>query len=253
MLTDPQSSQEWFNRVLALDGAAFLGQAYMLLLGRSIDPDGLQSYSQHLQAGTSKLTILADIHASAEGRAYSPNIPDFLSLVAQAPVSCSVSESRWLRADSGGGGPVGLVLHIDDLLAREDVAFIEMAFLTLLGRPPDPQGGVSYLQLLRAGATKMRIVRGLCRSREGSGRKCSLPGLSAAIFRHWLANNPLTGWLYRAIRTGDADSPVECRLRRIENILMRTIVERKRVDGELDAAAADVACLLRDLTARRTS
>ena len=58
------------KQILALDGPEFLGQAYLLVLGRPVDPEGFRNYEALLRAGRSKLSILAELRASQEGRAF---------------------------------------------------------------------------------------------------------------------------------------------------------------------------------------
>src|SRR5467141_1646192 len=71
------------RRALALDGPEFLGQAYLLMLGRPIDPEGFRYYSAKLRSGASKLSILAKLRASQEGKAYRANAPNLWTLFAQ--------------------------------------------------------------------------------------------------------------------------------------------------------------------------
>jgi hypothetical protein len=138
-----------------------------------------------------------------------------------------------------------------DLLSHDDFDFIDCAYKTLLGRAPDAVGIVGYLQLLRSGCAKMRIVSGLHLSAEGRGRAVKLRGLRREIIRYGLARSWLTGWFFRPIAQAEGETPSECRLRAIENIVTRMAVERDRETRDLDAAAADVARLLKALADRR--
>jgi Domain of unknown function (DUF4214) len=314
------SSEANVNRlkqILNLDGPDFLGQAYLLMLGRPVDPDGFRNYEAQLRAGTSKLSILAELRGSQEGRTYGANAPDPTVLLGQVPFSVvspgtslqkllllsgsafvdqgfvsaigrlpdDADRRRYVARLNGGadklqillevieanggvtttsasqnlhaairkmrGGLYPLASSIDELLALDDVAFVDCAYKTLLGRPPDALGVVHYLQLIRSGAAKMRIVSGLCLSEEGRKRKSRLRGLKRAILRYGLARSRLVGWLYRPIAQVEGETPVERRLRAVENTLVRMAQERERECIEGDIAVDDVTHLLKTLAARR--
>ena len=318
----PAHSQTPENRLkdlLALDGPEFLGQAYLLMLGRPIDPDGFRNYDIRLRSGTSKLSILAELRASQEGRAYGANVPDPLALLAQAPratPSPRASLQDLLRMHgstfvdqgffatigilpddivrrryiarlnagedklqllqemieaSGGalaapalkgleeairnmrGGLYPVAADIKELLALDDLAFIDCAYKSLLKRAPDAVGFSHYLKLIRSGAAKMRVVSNLVLSAEGRKAAPSLRGLRRTILQYWLASSRLTGWWYRPIAQVEGDTPLECRLRAVENTLMRMAQDHERESSELDAAADDVARLLKALANPRSA
>jgi len=233
MSAHPDTPQDPLKRVLALEGPEFLGQAYLLLLGRPIDPDGFRNYDAQLRSGTSKLSILAELHASPEGRAYGVDIQDLLPLLAQAPNAIAVAND------------------IHELLALDDVAFINCAYRTLLRRTPDGVGLDHYLKLIRSGAHRMRIVCSLYFSAEGRAVAPRVHGLRRALCQYWFASSWLTGWWYRPIMQVEGDTPFERRLRAIENAVMRMAREREKESSDLDSAVDDVARLLNALTARR--
>jgi hypothetical protein len=220
MNTKPEAAAERLNRVLTLDGSEFLGQAYLLVLGRPIDPEGFRHYGLKLRSGTSKLSILAMLRASPEGQAYRGDVPKLFAA------------------------------NIRELLELDGAAFIDCAYKTLLHRAPDPAGFENYLRLLRSGASKMRIVAALHFSTEARGR-ASPRGLKRAIVRYWLAHSKLTGWWYRPIAQVEGDTPIECRLRAIESTLRQMAHDRESELRDLDTAANDVERLLKALAERR--
>jgi hypothetical protein len=266
------------EQVLGLEGPEFLGQAYLLMLGRPIDPEGFRNYAAQLRAGASKLSILAELRGSQEGRAYGANAPDPMALLSQVPHAVALpaaSLQELLRMngstfvnhgfvstigrmpedeirrryvakldagedklqilleileENGGaatpsstgleeairalrGGLYPVATNIRELLALDDIAFVDCAYKTLLKRGPDAVGAAHYLQLIRSGASKMRIVSYLCFSAEGRKRAPSLPGLKRGILKYWLARGPLTGWWFRPIAQIEGDTPLECRVR----------------------------------------
>jgi hypothetical protein len=319
MPTHSETPANRLKQVLTLDGPEFLGQAYLLMLGRPVDPEGFRNYDVQLRSGKSKVSILAELRSSPEGRAYGSNAPDPLILLAQAPRAipspdatlqsilrmngstfvdqCFVSLIGRLPDDgarrryvsqlhagadklqillelleANGGAPVApasqgleeairnmrgglypVAANIDELLALDDIAFIDCVYKTLLKRAPDAVGFGHYLQLIRSGAAKMQVVSRLCFSTEGRTRAFSLPGIKRAILQYWLARSPLTGWWYRPIAQVEGETPLECRLRAVENMMMRMNQERERESYDLDAAADDVASMLKALTNHRSA
>jgi Domain of unknown function (DUF4214) len=318
----PEHSQTPANRlkdVLSLEGAEFLGQAYLLMLGRPVDPEGFRNYDVRLRSGTSKLSILAELRASQEGRAYGANVPDPLVLLAQGPLAIPttgatlqdllrmsgaafvdqgflatigrlpdetirrgyiaklnagedklqileemIETSEGMPAGPASkemeeairnmrGGLYPVAIDIKELLALDDLAFIDCAYKSLLKRAPDAVGMSYYLKLIRSGAAKMRVVSKLFFSAEGRKAASSLRGLRLTILQYWLASSRLTGWWYRPIAQVEGDTPLECRLRAVENALMRMSQDHDRESNELDTAVDDVARLLKALASPRSA
>ena len=302
------------KRVLALDGPEFLGQAYLLMLGRPVDPEGFRHYSGKLRSGASKLSILAKLRASQEGKAYRANAPNLWTLFAQSVrrgAAPTISARRLLRLNgsdfvdhayfaltghwpddvvrrrysaklSSGTHKLRVVLEmleaaegtaaasavnglgtvirhmrsglspiaadIDELLALDDVGFIDCAYKTLLGRVPDAGGLDHHLRLVRSGASKLRILAALSLSPEGRTRTPSLLGLRRAIRQYRLARGRFTGWWYRPFAQVEGDSPLEYRLRAVENTLKRLLQEREREARELDAVVDEIARSMKEPT-----
>lgn len=88
---------------------------------------------------------------------------------------------------------IDLTTLVDDLLALEDVEFIEQAFEKILCREPDPTGLETYLQLLRQGEEPKLILSFLRYSTEGKQRFSEIPGLRFTFIRYKLCNTPIVG------------------------------------------------------------
>lgn len=69
---------------------------------------------------------------------------------------------------------------LPELLEWEDVDFVRCAYVTILGRQPDPIGEASYTALLRGGSSKMEILWELRRSQEGRTLDPGIAGLDLA-------------------------------------------------------------------------
>lgn len=228
--------------VLALEGAEFLGRAYVAMLGRPIDPDGFRHYEAKLRSGTNKRSILTELADSAEGRAYRTSALRDNSTRTDSDGVQSLGD----RFCKTGSDPNLIAADIEGLLALDDLEFVTCSYRTLLGREPDSPGIEHYLRRLRAGAAKLRLVSELIASPEGRQAGTTLPGLRAAVSRHRLATIPVIGWCYRRFRQMEGDSPIERRLRAIETAISRLVREQQREAQELDAAAEKVARALRE-------
>jgi FkbM family methyltransferase len=130
---------------------------------------------------------------------------------------------------------------LDDLLARNDRDFVGSAYLTILGRAPDPDGYAYYLGRLRSGISKSQILAQLRKSPEGAGRSLSIGGLDEHITNHSRGRIPVVGRVYRWIFDGEGDGLVERRLRLIENQLAVLRDENDAGHRHFDKAFSDMA------------
>lgn len=236
-----QISSKPLEDLLALDEAEFLGRAYQVTLGRHVDPEGFRNYHARLRAGESKVSILAELQSSEEGRAYEGNTGSTLELRAGAYAEIANGE--------GSSSPC---IHIAQLLGLEDAEFVRCAYQLLLRREPDVGGLDHYVSLIRKGASKMQIVWRLCSSPEGRRVSKTVRGLRRSIIRYRLACNPLTGWWYRRLTGTEAETPLERRLRAIENSLARLLLDREEEGSQLREAAREIDALFVALTTRQT-
>ncbi|QTX22072.1 FkbM family methyltransferase [Comamonas aquatica] len=129
---------------------------------------------------------------------------------------------------------------LDELLAQHDQSFIQCAYLTLLGREPDPEGLNYYLSRLRTGYSKIQILAQLSLSNEGKAYAPKFSGLDVAIARYQKSKSPLLGWLYRWINGLEGNHPNERKLRSIENQLFAFSHESKCRFNQLETAIASL-------------
>jgi FkbM family methyltransferase len=112
------------------------------------------------------------------------------------PPALMRSRNPYLRADS-----------LDELLSWHDVDFVRCAYVTMLGRQPDPRGEIYYTARIRRGHSKLEILRQLRLSAEGRQHDPGIAGLDRALKRaHW-ARNAIWGPVYRLVSgTHDDDN-----------------------------------------------
>ena len=91
--------------------------------------------------------------------------------------------------------------RLDELLRYHDETFVRVAYAAILRREPDPTGLRDYLDLLRAGASKVDILGRIRYSPEGNAAGVEIEGLRTRARMQRLYRVPLLGRLLR-IATG---------------------------------------------------
>jgi hypothetical protein len=95
---------------------------------------------------------------------------------------------------------------------------VESAYKCLLGRSPDPDGSAYYLSRLRVGEAKAKILYEIGTSSEARLKGTTFPGLNKLIRLQRLALLPLIGAAIRTLFRLEGNSPLEVRLRSIEQL-----------------------------------
>ena len=103
------------------------------------------------------------------------------------------SKNPYLRANS-----------LVELLDWDDLDFVRCAYVTVLGRQPDPTGEAYYANRIRRGHSKMEILWQLRRSPEGPSHDPGIAGLDRALRRaRWERSR--AGWLVRPFTHGGVE------------------------------------------------
>jgi len=136
------------------------------------------------------------------------------------------ARNPYLRADS-----------LAELTSWHDVDFVRCAYVTVLGRQPDPQGEAYYTHRIRQGHSKLEILWQLRKSPEARRHDPGIAGFDRTLRkgrwdRGWL------GWIIRPFSGGEGDSPAWRRHRMLINELGRA-----NRPGSLAASSAVVADL----------
>lgn len=154
------------EELMALDGPQFLGQAYLTLLGRPVDPEGFRHYEALVRSGNGKLQVLADLSASSEGRAVGAEVIGLSGrLAAHRPHAIPADWS------------------VDDLLRLHELAFVESAYVAMVGSSPDEIATKHYLSRLRSGHHKIQLLSEMRRAGASNGYRPALRGLETALGR----------------------------------------------------------------------
>jgi len=183
-----KTSVSRIEQVLSLDGAAFLGQAYLLMLGRPVDPDGFRHYDAQMRLGISKLSILAELRASKEGRAFSANAPDPLALLARAPLAVS---SR--------------TLSLQDVLRLSGPEFVDQAYMSIIGRPPEAAACRRFVNKLLDGADKLDVLLEIIEANPGASKMPDSARFEESVRNLRGGLYPIAGNIRELLELYDAD------------------------------------------------
>jgi hypothetical protein len=192
-----------------LDNTSFVRQAYLRLLGRAADQEGLQDSVAKLDAGVSRADVSATLADSEEGRRYASRRTALRhsTTAAMPPTSQPLTQEavRMLAVSA-----VSHLGHVNDLLALDDFAFVASAYQMLLNRDVDPEGFRVYVALLQGGWTKLHVVKALFESEEGRKVKSPLAGLALALQQHAKAQRrSWSGWYGRNVQGAESDLPAD--------------------------------------------
>jgi hypothetical protein len=189
--------------LLALEGMAFIRQAYLQVLGREADPTGVREYGARMAAGTPKEQVLADLRCDPEGQAFNSRLEGLDDLV---------------RSVQGHGpaaaGAVGGATSLEFLLQQNNEEFVKLAYQTVLRREADPEGLERYRPLLLQGFSKLYVLNALYESPEAREKGIRIPALEPRLRAYRRAQRPgWGGWFWRNVRGIESDMPRDREIR----------------------------------------
>lgn len=125
---------------------------------------------------------------------------------ARSNFQCPGTESTIQRMNvSDGRNPYLRAESLADLLSWQDADFVRCAYVTMLGRQPDPVGEAYYTGRLRRGRSRMELLWQLRRSPEGRMHDPGIAGLDRALRRARWARIPVLGPFARLLGNGDTN------------------------------------------------
>lgn len=131
--------------------------------------------------------------------------------------------------------------HLGALLALDDAEFVASVYLSLLRRPADADGLLHYTRKLRAGHTKLEVLRLVLASREGRNKGAHLSGLSRAMAQYKLSRLPVVGGIVRYLGNFEGHSASDRHLRAIEQSLLRQERHNARLLQEIQGMRHSLA------------
>ena len=151
-------------------------------------------------------------------------------VIADSSVNAIIEESKITHSDHPiiyiketfmSSSPIVAATSLDELLAYHDADFIHCAYITLLGRAPDPEGIRYYLGRIRAGRAKIEIIDQIASSAEAKSRNQKIVGLKRAIKIYRIQKTPIIGNILVLFFGYSSKSMLEQKLSVIENQIYR--------------------------------
>ena len=212
------------DQLMELQDGAFVAEAYEVLLGRAVDPDGMRNYTSRLREGDSKAKVIAQIAESAEAKQRCINLTGLNELIAAQRDVASPHNMPDARKQ---------IQSVVQLMELHDGAFVKEAYQVLLGRAADPEGMRNYVDRLRVGDSKERIIAQIAASAEAKKRVTDLKGLTELVASQRKANHWLWGRGFRGRHT-------ERQIQRLENQLGRMAQHAAKSEAEGHARIANI-------------
>jgi FkbM family methyltransferase len=143
-------------------------------------------------------------------------------------------------APMNSGNPYLRANSLPELLAWDDADFVRCAYVTLLGRQPEPEGETYYTDRIRAGHSKTQVLWQLRHSNEGRSHDPGIAGLDRALRRARRARMRLIGAAFRFFNHEEGDGARDRRARATANeIAMLRAVQESSLN-ELRALGSDL-------------
>jgi phage host-nuclease inhibitor protein Gam len=136
------------------------------------------------------------------------------AIIEESTITQSEHPIIYIKETFMSSSPIVAATSLDELLAYHDADFIHCAYITLLGRVPDPEGIRYYLGRIRAGRAKIEIIDQIASSSEAKALSVSILGLQQALERYRWEKIPIIGSVIRSITRHDE---ISCQIRQIEN------------------------------------
>jgi len=182
-----------FSSLDNMSDELFLERAYLILLGRPADPQGLKNYLFGLQSNKDRGEIWQELANSEEGLRYRDRKHDLLKA---SPKHQPLVSNQSLTQ----------VKHVNDLMLLNGQNFIRAAYLNLFKREPDPEGLTRYMEVLCSGFSRSYVLKQLMTSDEAKEKSAYLHGISALLINYKKAQRPSwRGWYWRHIRGAESD------------------------------------------------
>jgi hypothetical protein len=148
----------------------FITNVYMDLLGRPVDPAGLAKWTQQLDAGTDRVTVVLRIETSQE-YLVDQVTKAYMLLLKRAPDPTGLN---CFLIDLQNGGTIEQMMadiagspeYFTKRAMGNNNTWLQTVYQDLLGRPIDPTGQMFFSQQLANGATRGQVALGILTSME---------------------------------------------------------------------------------------
>lgn len=175
----------------------FLRKLFAHLLHRGLDEVGAEHLLTQLRSGTSQLEVLLHIWNSNERKQLGTQLAHLsrakrLQFLSTLPGIGAHVKQKLKKSISN---QKRIHFSATTLQQYEDEGFVRSVYRVILRREPDTHGMRFYMNQLRAGASKLRIIRDMHASREGTEMATVLNDISYSSFVEKLNEIPVIRWL----------------------------------------------------------
>ena len=115
--------------------------------------------------------------------------------------------------------------HVNNFLSLYDRNFIEASYLAILKRKPDTEGEKYYLNRIRSGSSKAKILAQIKNSKEAALHKVKITGLQSILFIEGVCGIPVIGNLFQLIIFIVSINAYQRDMRILENHIFRVMEE----------------------------
>jgi glycosyltransferase involved in cell wall biosynthesis len=200
-LSQSRTAASTLDELMSWNDEDFIHSAYYTVLKRAPDAEGLSFYHARLQAGVSKIQVLAEIVDSPEGAGKAVDMPGLREIATLHKLSRvplfgrllvgsffrPLINSKWSQNRSTS--------DFNGLLKFDDRRFVQSVYRMVLQRTPDPKGLDFYLSRLRSGVSKIQVLAEVMDSQEAVSKAAAVLGWRAVVKLHKLSQLPLIGRL----------------------------------------------------------
>lgn len=106
---------------------------------------------------------------------------------------------------------------LPELLSWDDVDFVRCAYVTVMGRQPEPEGEEVFTRFIRRGGSKQDLLWRLRNSPEGRRHDPGIAGFDRALKRAAWGRTPVVGPIVRLFTRTEGDTVADRRHRRLLN------------------------------------
>ncbi|ERJ40571.1 hypothetical protein L810_4484 [Burkholderia sp. AU4i] len=175
----------------------FLHRLFTHLLHREPDEAGLEHLLEQLRSGDSQLAVLLHIWASQERKLLGTQLAGIrrakrLLFLSNLPV---IGRRFKGKLGPSASGKKTIQFSATTLQQYEDEGFVRSAYRVILRREPDTQGLRDYLNQIRSGISKVKIIQNLRASREGQEAATALHDIAYASMVETLEAIPVIRWI----------------------------------------------------------
>lgn len=211
-----------FDELILLQDRRFIHAAYLRILGREADKEGMSIYLTQLRCGLSKIAILGHIEDSKESRDRQATIKEWYRVTrASAPIAAQGDGVGPEILDTKRAKESSILPTAKELFSYSSKEIIHIVHRCLLGRSPSLESVNFYMSEIARGRSKKQLVAKILASDEINETRIFHGRVTTQIAKYRWGQLPIIGKFIRVVTGIEGEWPDDRRLRRIENQLFQ--------------------------------